>query len=102
MEASPKLPSVFAYIDFKKYLGDYYEQRKIIDPGFTHVYICHRLGQARSRGYFNNVLKGRIPVSSAFVDRFISLLGLKANEGIRSAAPCSIVTRSLTYSIWSV
>jgi len=74
------MPVVFEYIDFKKYLQEYYAWKKSQDPAFSHSYICHRLGQANSKSYFNNVLKGRATISATFVDRFIELLELKPDE----------------------
>jgi uncharacterized protein (TIGR02147 family) len=75
-----EVPNIFDYIDFRKYLQDYYEKRKVLDPGFNHMYICHRLGQVKSKSYFNNVVKSRMDVSATFIDRFISLLELKQDE----------------------
>jgi uncharacterized protein (TIGR02147 family) len=75
-----ELPVIFEYIDFKKYLEEYYTKRKAVDPAFSHSYICHRLGQANSKSYFNNVVKGRTPITPAFVDRFIGFLELKPDE----------------------
>ena len=75
-----ELPVIFEYIDFKKYLEDYYSTRKSVDSAFSHSYICHRLGQANSKSYFNNVIKGRAPITPAFVDRFIGFLELKPDE----------------------
>lgn len=75
-----ELPVIFEYIDFKKYLEDYYSKRKSIDSAFSHAYICHRLGQGNSKSYFNNVVKGRTTITATFVDRFIDLLELKPNE----------------------
>ncbi len=75
------LPNIFEYIDFKKFLKDYRESKRATDPGFTNQYICHRLGQKNSKGYFNNVISGRKPVTSDFVDRFIDLLNLTNDEG---------------------
>jgi uncharacterized protein (TIGR02147 family) len=75
-----QLPVVFEYIDFKKYLEDYYTGRKSRDPAFSHSYICHRLGQTNSKSYFNNVIKGRATITTTFVDRFIELLELKPDE----------------------
>ncbi len=74
------LPDIFQYIDFKKYLEDYYGERKKFDRGFTHTYICRRLGQRNAKSYFNNIVKGRILLTPTFVDRFISLLELKSDE----------------------
>jgi uncharacterized protein (TIGR02147 family) len=75
-----ELPVIFEYIDFRKYLQEYYSKRKSQDPAFSHSYICHRLGQANSKSYFNNVIKGRAPITPTFVDRFIGLLELKPDE----------------------
>jgi uncharacterized protein (TIGR02147 family) len=76
----PNLPDIFHYIDFKKYLQDYYQAKKRADRGFTHTYICHRLGQKNAKSYFNNVVMGRLPITPTFVDRFISLIELKSDE----------------------
>lgn len=74
------MPVIFEYIDFKKYLQEYYTWKKSQDAAFSHSYICHRLGQANSKSYFNNILKGRATISATFVDRFIELLELKPDE----------------------
>jgi uncharacterized protein (TIGR02147 family) len=73
-------PEIFQYIDFRKYLEDYYSVRKSLDASFTHEYICRRLGQENAKSYFNNVVKGRANVTPAFTDRFIDLLELKPDE----------------------
>jgi uncharacterized protein (TIGR02147 family) len=73
-------PVIFEYIDFRKYLQEYYSRRKSVDPAFSHSYICHRLGQANSKSYFNNVIKGRAVITPTFIDRFIELLELKPDE----------------------
>lgn len=73
-------PNIFEYINFRDYLADYYKFRKETEPGFTHTYICFRLGQVKSKGYFNNVVKGRTSVTPTFINRFIVLLGLKGNQ----------------------
>jgi len=75
-----QLPDLYAYIDFKKYLSDYYAKRKAFDRSFTHTYICHRLGQLHSNSCFTNVINGRMSLSPTFIDRFIDLLGLSADE----------------------
>lgn len=74
------LPHIYNYLDFKKYLSDYRNQRKVFDPGFTNIYICHALGQTKSKGYFNNIISGRVPLGSSMTDRFILLLDLKGNQ----------------------
>ena len=75
-----ELPDIFQYIDYRKYLEDYYSKRKSFDSSFTHAYICRRLGQENAKSYFNNVVKGRTNVTPAFIDRFIDLLELKPDS----------------------
>jgi uncharacterized protein (TIGR02147 family) len=74
-------PDIFKYLDFRKYLEEYRRIRKETDPGFTHMYICHRLGQRNSKSYFSNVTTGVKPVTSEFINRFIDLLELNSDEG---------------------
>lgn len=80
MQQTQQLPLIYAYIDFRAYLADYRAQRKALDPAFTHAYICRRLGQAAAKTYFNNVVAGRKDISPVFIDRFIALLELNADE----------------------
>jgi uncharacterized protein (TIGR02147 family) len=75
-----QLPDIFQYIDFRKYLEDYYIKSKTFNSRFTHAYICKRLGQKNANTYFNNVVKGRIGITDTFIDRFIDLLELKPDE----------------------
>jgi len=74
------LPDIFKYFDFRKYLEDYRRMRKEFDPGFTHTYICHRLGQKNSKSYFANVVTGIKTVTQEFINRFIELLELDSDE----------------------
>lgn len=75
-----KLPNIYNYYDVKKYLRDYRDARKKIDEGFTNLYICYELGQKNSKGYFNNVINGRVRIGSTLVDRFVKLLDLRGDE----------------------
>ena len=74
------LPNIFEYIDFRKYLEEYRKARREIDPGFTHAFICHKLGQPNARSYFSNVINGRKNVTPGFIDLFIKLLELGPAE----------------------
>lgn len=73
-------PDIFEYIDFRTYLEDFRLAMKAADPGFTHGYICHKLGQPNSRSYFSNVVKGVKNISSGFIDQFTDLLKLDSHE----------------------
>lgn len=75
-----KLPIIYNYYDVKKYLREYRDTRKKVDEGFTNLYICYELGQKNSKGYFNNVINGRVRIGSTLVDRFVKLLNLENDE----------------------
>ncbi len=74
------LPDIFEYIDFKRYLIDLYKAKRSSDPGFTHAYICHRLGQPNSRSFFNNVISGRKKLTPSFVELLIRIFNLESVE----------------------
>lgn len=74
------IPDIYEYLDFRKYLQDFYIHKKSEDPTFTHSYVCSRLGQDSAKSYFNNVIKSRTTVTPTFIDRFIALLQLKNDQ----------------------
>lgn len=74
--------SLYDYFDFKEYLKDFRNDKKKSDPGFTNQYICYRLGQKKSKSYFNNVVQGRVKLSPEFINRFLELLELNEFEGV--------------------
>lgn len=75
-----ELPLVFEYLSFRQFCSDYYTARKKWDDGFTHSYICFRLGQRNSRTLFNNIIKGRKKISQTFIERLIELFELDSEE----------------------
>ncbi len=72
--------SLYQFTDVKIYLRQWRDQRRAADKGFTNQYICHELGQVNSRGYFNNVLSGRVRIGAALVERFVQFLALDRDE----------------------
>jgi uncharacterized protein (TIGR02147 family) len=80
MTNDKRLPDIFTYFDFRKYLADFYRRRKELEPGFSHTYICHRLGQRNSKSYFANVVSGVKTVTAEFINRFVDMLELNAEE----------------------
>jgi uncharacterized protein (TIGR02147 family) len=74
-----KLPSIFRYNDFRKFLHDYQEARYAIDNGYNKSSICMRMGLINSRSYFNDVLNGK-KVTPVFIERFIPILELASDE----------------------
>jgi uncharacterized protein (TIGR02147 family) len=74
-----KLPCIFNYHDFRKFLSDYQEARHHFDKTFNKSNVSKLLGLPNTRSYFTDVLRGR-HVSSSFSERFISVFGLNKDE----------------------
>ena len=52
--------SIHSYLDYRLFLRDYFNWRKIVSPCFSHRFIENRLSM--STGYFSKLLTGqRIP-----------------------------------------
>lgn len=74
-----ELPDIYHYNDYRKFLKDYQNSRKIYDKSFSMSNICKLLGLPNTRSYFADILKGK-KMTSAFIKRFIDLLNLKPDE----------------------
>ena len=72
-------PSVYAYNDFRKFLGDWQSALQASDPSLHKSEISRRLGLPRTRSYFTDVLGGK-KVTAGFLERFVSVLGLSKEE----------------------
>jgi uncharacterized protein (TIGR02147 family) len=70
---------IFAYLDYRLFLRDFYRQEKARRPAFSHRFIAERVG-AKSAGWFSDVVKGRIKLSDAHLDRLLPLLKLRPDE----------------------
>jgi uncharacterized protein (TIGR02147 family) len=70
---------LFAYVDYRAFLRDHYLARKAVDRKYSHRYIMDKVG-ASSPSWFNDLIKGRINLTGAFLYRLAKLLELKPNE----------------------
>ncbi|MDB5047591.1 MAG: hypothetical protein JWO30_662 [Fibrobacteres bacterium] len=73
------MPDLFAYIDYRKFLKDYYEEQKAKDAKFSHRYFTMKVGFSSS-GYFSDVLSGKKNLSGAFMMKFAKALKLSKEE----------------------
>ena len=76
---APKLPNIYDYNNFRKFLKDYQEAKRKQDRHFTKSAICKLLGLPNSRSYFSDVLTRKL-VSNTYIERFVKLLGFDADE----------------------
>jgi len=74
-----KVPCIYDYNDFRKFLKEYQTAKRSQDRRFTKSTICKLMGLPNSRSYFNDVLNGK-HVSETYIERFITLFGFDADE----------------------
>lgn len=73
------MDSIYTYSDFRKYLADFYREKKAANPHFSHRFIAGKVG-LKSMGHFSLILKGKANISPGLVLRFCELLKLKRKE----------------------
>jgi uncharacterized protein (TIGR02147 family) len=66
---------VFAYVDYRLFLAEYYRVRKAQDPKFSHRYITAQV-KASSAGWFSDIVNGRTNLSGNHLLGLIKLFGL--------------------------
>ena len=71
--------NIFTYKDFRLFLGDYHRARKALDGKFSHRLIKEKMGVS-SAGWFADVVKGRINLTTSNVVKLGRLLGLKPTQ----------------------
>jgi uncharacterized protein (TIGR02147 family) len=71
--------NVYEYIDYKKFLTDWRLEEKRRNPGLTHEYLCHALGQ-KNRSFYNDIEMGRKLIGSEVLDRLINLFELQGQK----------------------
>jgi uncharacterized protein (TIGR02147 family) len=75
-----RLPDIFTYIDFRKYLLDYYTARRSNDRLFTYALIGRKAGAQNQRTFFGNIVKGRITLTPENIVAFSALFGLSSAQ----------------------
>jgi uncharacterized protein (TIGR02147 family) len=60
---------VFDYTDYRKYLADYYRQKKSACPAFSYRYFARRAGISSS-GFYKELIDGKRSLSRALILKF--------------------------------
>lgn len=72
-------PNLFSYTDFRKYLADWLEARREVEPSFNRAEMHRRLGLPNTRSYLPDLLAGK-EMTGTFLERFVSAMELTAEE----------------------
>jgi uncharacterized protein (TIGR02147 family) len=71
--------SVFHYLDYRRFLADYYTQQKRAEYGFSYRVLSRRAG-CKSTNYPCLVIKGKRNLTEEMALRFAEACGLRKNE----------------------
>jgi len=74
-----KTLDIFTYLDYRKYLADYYSLCKSQDPAFSHRSFLKKAG-IPGTVYLQRVMTGKRKLSVKYIDNFIAALGLAKRE----------------------
>jgi uncharacterized protein (TIGR02147 family) len=73
------MKSIFEYTDYRKFLSDFYKEKKSFDKKFSHRYIATHVG-FKSGGHFSQILSGRVNISISFIERLSEFCKLNKRE----------------------
>jgi uncharacterized protein (TIGR02147 family) len=73
------MTDIFTYLDYRKYLKDYYDEKKAENPHFSYRYIAGKVG-FKSAGLFTKILQGKRNISMKLTLRFIEAFKLRKKE----------------------
>lgn len=80
---SSEPPSVFKYVDYRLFLNDFYEFRKMTNPQYSMSLFARKAGLGQSsRGYLRLVVAGKRNLSAHTIRRFIEAMGLAPKESL--------------------
>ncbi len=75
----PPSPSIYAYLDYREYLRDYYAARKAHTRYFSHRYFCRKAG-FKTSNVLELVMKGKRNLSRTGILKFARALDLNGRE----------------------
>ncbi len=67
-------PSVYGYLDYRRFLAEWFEAKKAVNPRYSHRAFVRRTGQ-RSPSVLADVIAGRRSLTTAGVEGFVRALG---------------------------
>jgi len=70
---------IFHYIDYRKFLSDYYAEKKATTRHFSYRYFCMKAGIA-SPVFLKLVMEGKSNISLPMIEKFSVALGFNAKE----------------------
>jgi uncharacterized protein (TIGR02147 family) len=73
------MPDIFQYSDYRKFLHDWYTEKKSANPSFSYRLIAQQVGYS-SPGYLHMVISGKSGISLSRGMQFAAYMKLKKRE----------------------
>jgi len=70
---------IYDYLDSRRYLNDYFNERKRLEPIFSHRYFA-KLAKSNSSGLLKDIINGRSNMEKDIIERYSKALRLGGNE----------------------
>jgi len=71
--------SVFDYLDFRKFLKEYFEEQKVQHDCFSYQYFAHKAGFS-NKGFMYNIVNGSKKLSASNVFKLVAAMNLGKKE----------------------
>jgi uncharacterized protein (TIGR02147 family) len=73
------MDSIYAYTDFRRYLSDFYREKKAANRHFSHRHVAAKIG-IKSTGHFSLILNGKANISPDLTLRLGEFMKLRKQE----------------------
>lgn len=73
------LPSPYDYLDYRRYLAEWFRVKKELHPGFSHRVFARRAEQ-KNPSLLHHVIEGRRNLTEGSLESFVRALSLRAGE----------------------
>ena len=71
------MPDIFAYLEYRDYLKDAYEERRTLQPFFSYRFIGNKVGMDSS--YLTRLFQKKLHLGDDLVERMASVFGLEGS-----------------------
>ena len=72
-------PDIFHYLNYRNYLGDFYQENKERDPSFSYRYLAQRM-KASSPNYLKLIIDGDRRLTETYLEPLVQVLELSEAE----------------------
>jgi uncharacterized protein (TIGR02147 family) len=75
------MQTIFEFIDYRKYLAEFYQEKKDTTQYFSYRYFAQKIG-VNSPSFLKNVIEGKRNLTSNMAERFAKVLELNDKEKV--------------------